>query len=85
MIHSFSWVSRVGRINLLFDSIVNGEQDGIVAPGDATLGCLFAGPVGNLPAAQDVFERARIVAAKGTLATTGASLLPTLQDTRSWQ
>ena len=85
MIHSFSWVSRVGLVNLLFDSIVNGEQDGIVAPGDATLGCLFAGPVGNLTAAQDVFERACIVAAKGALAITGASLLPTLQDTRRWR
>ena len=64
---------------------MNGEQDGIVAPGDATLGCLFAGPVGNLTAAQDVFERACIVAAKETLAITGATFLPTLQDTRSWQ
>ena len=53
MIYSFSWVSRVGLVNLLFDSIVNGEQDGIVASGDVTLGCLFAGPVGNLLAAQD--------------------------------
>ena len=64
---------------------MNGEQDGVVAPGDAALGCLFAGSVGNLTAAQDVFERAYIVAAKGALAITGASLLPTLQDTRSWQ
>ena len=79
MIHSFSWVSRVGLVNLLF------EKDGIGEAGDATSGCLFAGPVGNLTAAQDVFERACIVAAKGALAITGASLLPTLQDTRSWQ
>ena len=82
---SFSWVSRVDRVNLLFDSIVNGEQDGLVAPGDATVGCLFAEPVANLTAAQDVFGRACIVAAKGALAITGARLLPTLQDTRSWR
>ena len=85
LIHSFTWVSRAGLVNLLFDKIVNGEQDGIVAPGDETMGCLFASPVGNLTAAQDVFERACIVAAKGALAITGASLLPALQDTRSWQ
>ena len=38
-----------------------------MAPGDATLGCLFAGSVGNLTTAQDVLERACIVAAQGAL------------------
>ena len=56
LIHSFSWVSRIGPVHLLFDSIVNGEQDGAMAPGDATLGCLFASSVGNLTTAQDVLR-----------------------------
>ena len=62
-IHSVNRVSRIGLVHLLFDSIVNGEQDGVMAPGDATLGCLFAGSVGSLTAAQDMLERACIVAA----------------------
>ena len=65
--------------------MVNGEQDGVMAPGDATLGCLFAGSVGNLTTAQDVLERACIVAAQGALAFPSTSLPPTLQNTRSWQ
>ena len=56
-----------------------------MAPGDATLGCLFAGSVGSLTTAQDVLERACIVAAQGALAITSTSLPPTLQNTRSWQ
>ena len=36
--------------------------------GDATLGCLFAGSVGNLTTAQGMLERACIVAAQGALA-----------------
>jgi len=56
-----------------------------MAPGDATLGCLFAGSVVSLTTAQDMLERACIVAAQGTLAITSTSLPPTLQNTRSWQ
>ena len=56
-----------------------------MAPGDATLGCLFAGSVGNLTTAQGVLERACIVAAKEALAITSTSLVLTHQDTRSMQ
>ena len=34
-IHSVSRVSRIGLVHLLFDSIVNGEQDGVMAPGES--------------------------------------------------
>ena len=56
-----------------------------MAPGDSTLGCLFAGCVGSLTTAQDMLERACIVAAQGALAITSTSLPPTLQNTQSWQ
>ena len=56
-----------------------------MAPGDATLGCLFAGSVGNLTTAQGVLERACLVAAQGALAITSTSLVLTHQDTRSMQ
>ena len=44
-----------------------------MAPGDATLWCLFAGSVGNLTTAQDVLERSCIVAAQGARAITSTS------------
>ena len=56
-----------------------------MAPSDATLGYLFAGSVGNLTTAQDVLERACIVAAQGALTFTSMSLPPTLQNTLIWQ